>query len=319
MTLAREAVAAKETGEVKTITAVISAHRKLGDALSELQLYVMAQRRKADKRVSAGGKTAEGESAACLLLHNYCSMVRSAHWQQESKFAKEAAEMLPTSRAAAIAAAKAAKLEAARVAREAAGALVVVAAAEKAERKGYRGGGAEGGRAEKNKKEKAKKYYAVAVGRSHGVFTDWDEVEGYVNGFSGCIFKALKSRHEAKSWYTKKRRLHRRRGRRRGSSGDDTSSDESRGSRSRTPRRRRYRRSTGAGLAPPAQEEAVVVAAAEAAVAAAAATTTPTRTPSPTRARQTPKRGDPTGTPRRAPQGLEESPPLRRSLAQPFT
>jgi hypothetical protein len=54
------------------ITAVISAHRKLGDSLSELQLYVMAQRRKADKRVSAGGKTAKRESAACrLLLHNW--------------------------------------------------------------------------------------------------------------------------------------------------------------------------------------------------------------------------------------------------------
>jgi hypothetical protein len=50
MTLAREAVVVKEAGEVKAITAVISAHRKLGDSLSELQLYVMAQRRAQEGR-----------------------------------------------------------------------------------------------------------------------------------------------------------------------------------------------------------------------------------------------------------------------------
>jgi hypothetical protein len=65
----------------------------------------------------------------------YCNMVRSAHRQKESEFAKTAAEMLPTSRAA-IAAAKAEELEVARKAREAADTLVMVAAAvEKAERK----------------------------------------------------------------------------------------------------------------------------------------------------------------------------------------
>jgi hypothetical protein len=81
----------------------------------------------------------------------------------------------------------------ARKARESAGALAAAAAVKEAERKAAE---------RKKKRGKAKKYYAVAVGRSHGIFTDWDEVEGYVNGFSGCIFKAFKSHHEVKSWYT---------------------------------------------------------------------------------------------------------------------
>jgi hypothetical protein len=82
MELAREATAVRATGEVKAVHALISAHRRLGEALTELQLFVMAQSRKADKRVAGGGKTAKGESAACLLLLNYCNLVRGAHATQ---------------------------------------------------------------------------------------------------------------------------------------------------------------------------------------------------------------------------------------------
>jgi hypothetical protein len=46
----------------------------------------------------------------------------------------------------------------------------------------------------KKKKGKAKKYYAVTVGRSHGIFTDWDEVEGYVNGSRSTVSLAAFSR-----------------------------------------------------------------------------------------------------------------------------
>ena len=64
----------------------------------------------------------------------------------------------------------------------------------------------------RKKKGKPKKYYAVAVGRSTGVYTDWDEVKSYVCGhYSGSIHKSFKSRREAEKWYDKKRRLHRHR------------------------------------------------------------------------------------------------------------
>jgi hypothetical protein len=49
--------------------------------------------------------------------------------------------------------------------------LAAAAAVKEAERKAAE---------RKKKRGKAKKYYAVAVGRSHGIFTDWDEIEGYV-------------------------------------------------------------------------------------------------------------------------------------------
>jgi hypothetical protein len=55
----------------------------------------------------------------------------------------------------------------------------------------------------RTKKGKAKKYYAVAVGRSTGVYTDWDEVESYVCGYSGSAHKSFKSRREAEVWYDK--------------------------------------------------------------------------------------------------------------------
>jgi hypothetical protein len=45
MELAREATAVRASGEAKAIHALIPSHRKLGEALSELQLFVMSQNR----------------------------------------------------------------------------------------------------------------------------------------------------------------------------------------------------------------------------------------------------------------------------------
>ena len=70
--------------------------------------------------------------------------------------------MLPTARSVAKAI-EAEKLEAAKKAE--------VAAEAEAKRKA----------AERKKKERPKKYYAVAAGRTRGIFTDWDEVEASVD------------------------------------------------------------------------------------------------------------------------------------------
>ncbi len=45
-----------------------------------------------------------------------------------------------------------------------------------------------------------KKYYAVAVGRSPGVFTDWPTAEKQVKGFAGAKFKSFPTRIEAEAW-----------------------------------------------------------------------------------------------------------------------
>jgi ribonuclease HI len=57
-----------------------------------------------------------------------------------------------------------------------------------------------------------KKYYAVAAGRSCGIFTDWPSAEKQVKGFAGAKYKSFPSEGEAKAWLedpvyaTKKRR-----------------------------------------------------------------------------------------------------------------
>ena len=45
-----------------------------------------------------------------------------------------------------------------------------------------------------------KKFYAVAVGRQSGVFTDWASAEKQVKGFAGAKFKSFPSEKEARSW-----------------------------------------------------------------------------------------------------------------------
>jgi hypothetical protein len=66
----------------------------------------------------------------------------------------------------------------------------------------------------KQQKVGPKKYYAVAVGRTTGIFTTWDEADSSVSKYSGGIFKRFKHRSEAKAWLGGKRRHQRRRRRR---------------------------------------------------------------------------------------------------------
>ncbi len=56
-----------------------------------------------------------------------------------------------------------------------------------------------------------KKYYAVAVGRSSGIYTDWATAEKQVKGFAAAKFKSFPTRTEAEAWlenpvYQKKER-----------------------------------------------------------------------------------------------------------------
>ncbi|KAG7387146.1 RNA-DNA hybrid ribonuclease [Phytophthora pseudosyringae] len=43
-------------------------------------------------------------------------------------------------------------------------------------------------------------FYAVAAGRSTGVFTTWGECEAHVKGFNGCRYKKFKTRSEAQTF-----------------------------------------------------------------------------------------------------------------------
>lgn len=44
------------------------------------------------------------------------------------------------------------------------------------------------------------KYYAVAAGRTTGIFTSWSVTESQVKGFAGARYKSFASRAEAQSW-----------------------------------------------------------------------------------------------------------------------
>ncbi len=46
------------------------------------------------------------------------------------------------------------------------------------------------------------KYYAVATGRTTGVFTSWPEAKAQVDGFPGAVFKSFKTREQAESFLT---------------------------------------------------------------------------------------------------------------------
>lgn len=45
-----------------------------------------------------------------------------------------------------------------------------------------------------------KKFYAVAVGRAQGVFTDWATTESHVKGFAGAKYKSFPTESEARAW-----------------------------------------------------------------------------------------------------------------------
>ncbi len=49
----------------------------------------------------------------------------------------------------------------------------------------------------------AKKYYAVAAGRSTGIFTDWPSAERQVKGFAGARFKGFADEASARAWLDK--------------------------------------------------------------------------------------------------------------------
>lgn len=44
------------------------------------------------------------------------------------------------------------------------------------------------------------KFYAVAVGRERGVFTDWPSAQKQVTGFGGAKYKSFPTRREAEEW-----------------------------------------------------------------------------------------------------------------------
>lgn len=45
-----------------------------------------------------------------------------------------------------------------------------------------------------------KKFYAVAVGRTSGIFLDWPSTERQVKGFAGAMYKGFVSKEEAEQW-----------------------------------------------------------------------------------------------------------------------
>ncbi|WP_375496937.1 viroplasmin family protein [uncultured Nostoc sp.] len=45
----------------------------------------------------------------------------------------------------------------------------------------------------------SKKYYAVFKGRKTGIFTNWEECEEQINGFSGALYKSFKTKEEAEA------------------------------------------------------------------------------------------------------------------------
>lgn len=46
----------------------------------------------------------------------------------------------------------------------------------------------------------AKKFYAVAVGRTPGIYQNWPLAKAQVSGFSGAVYKGFASREEAAAW-----------------------------------------------------------------------------------------------------------------------
>lgn len=51
------------------------------------------------------------------------------------------------------------------------------------------------------------KYYAVKCGRERGIFTNWEEVETSINGYSGAEFKSFKKEEDALIYLGRKENL----------------------------------------------------------------------------------------------------------------
>lgn len=52
----------------------------------------------------------------------------------------------------------------------------------------------------KSSKKKKKKFYAVAIGYTPGIFTDWSVAEGNIKGFPGAKHRSFPSEAEARQW-----------------------------------------------------------------------------------------------------------------------
>ncbi len=50
------------------------------------------------------------------------------------------------------------------------------------------------------KAKSEKKFYAVAVGRRPGIFTDWPSAEAQVKGYAGARYQSFPSQGEARAW-----------------------------------------------------------------------------------------------------------------------
>ena len=47
----------------------------------------------------------------------------------------------------------------------------------------------------------AKKYYAVRVGKTPGIYTDWETCKNQVEGFPKAVYKGFKTLGEAEDWF----------------------------------------------------------------------------------------------------------------------
>lgn len=45
-----------------------------------------------------------------------------------------------------------------------------------------------------------KKFYAVAKGRKPGIYDNWPEAKGQIDGYAGAVYKGFPSRREAEEW-----------------------------------------------------------------------------------------------------------------------
>ena len=48
----------------------------------------------------------------------------------------------------------------------------------------------------------ASKYYAVLVGKTKGVFTNWDECKKQIHGYPGALYKSFLTLREAEQYLT---------------------------------------------------------------------------------------------------------------------
>ena len=57
--------------------------------------------------------------------------------------------------------------------------------------------GTKASRRRQQQRQRSSRFYAVAVGRRHGVFFTWDDAKAQVNRYSGAKHKSFSSLHEA--------------------------------------------------------------------------------------------------------------------------